>query len=596
MPVTRFQAEMLTIAELLDGQRQLVIPEFQRPYSWTQVQVDRLLSDLLSKVQEIEAHGDEVGPHYLGSMVMTLHQEGGRARGLPISVIRRRDPIVCEVIDGKQRLMTLTLLIAVIRDLLGPDPGVLDGLIVETSRSAAVPAGTPRLLPDATERSYFEARVQRHGATAKRMDTAVRCRGCQHIDQARTFLRRELKALPRERLALLGEVIAEHCLVCLTSSTDRAGGYDLFIAQNSKGLSLSPADVLKATLIGKASESTRPALVERWNEVGASLHGRRFDQLIAHVRTIESTGRTSLIEDIHEVAERAGGARAFIDGTLVPFGRILELIDDGPRAGDGRLPAGVARVLGSLALLKSRDWVPAAMVLLRGRASEDPEVGELLARLERIAFALPFIRDNSDTKRQRMRRVLARMADPQSRPAPGDADDPLSLTADEQREIFHVVARNPYRQARQACRSLLLRLSADLPGNRWPEDMGHVTLEHVLPLTHDPDGEWAADFPDAEQRERCAKSIGNMVLVTPEQNRRAGRRGWPRKKAIYFDAHCEAVFAINEDLRGIDVWNADAILAREARILDAIIRFFELDAAVIAAEGTRRSRVRAKPR
>jgi uncharacterized protein with ParB-like and HNH nuclease domain len=71
------------------------IPVFQRPYAWTKDQVDDLLDDLLFAMRR-----DEDEPYFLGNIVL----------------IKSNDPN-SKVVDGQQRLTTLTMLLCVLREL-----------------------------------------------------------------------------------------------------------------------------------------------------------------------------------------------------------------------------------------------------------------------------------------------------------------------------------------------------------------------------------------------------------------------------------------------------------------------------------------------
>jgi uncharacterized protein with ParB-like and HNH nuclease domain len=79
-----------------DGTRingELAIPEYQRPYRWTESQIQRLLQDFKDyQVDERNRSGDESCPFYLGSII--LHQQGSKLN----------------IIDGQQRLTTMALI------------------------------------------------------------------------------------------------------------------------------------------------------------------------------------------------------------------------------------------------------------------------------------------------------------------------------------------------------------------------------------------------------------------------------------------------------------------------------------------------------
>lgn len=73
------------------------IPLYQRAYSWTTEQSEDLLQDLLRAMDSDEESIDEIPPYFLGSIVLIKGEE-------PDS----------QIIDGQQRLTTLTMLLSVL--------------------------------------------------------------------------------------------------------------------------------------------------------------------------------------------------------------------------------------------------------------------------------------------------------------------------------------------------------------------------------------------------------------------------------------------------------------------------------------------------
>lgn len=95
---------------LLEGQKHYVIPLFQRPYTWEHDDWNTLWNDIL------EAYTDgSSGGHFLGSIVSKAQS------GTPEGV----SPFI--VIDGQQRLTTLSIALAALRDRIGEtDPAAVD--------------------------------------------------------------------------------------------------------------------------------------------------------------------------------------------------------------------------------------------------------------------------------------------------------------------------------------------------------------------------------------------------------------------------------------------------------------------------------------
>ena len=76
------------------------IPPYQRPYAWTEVEASELFDDLYDSYK-----GNQIEDYFLGSIVL----------------IKEENKPYAEVIDGQQRLTTLTILLASIANLVDGD-------------------------------------------------------------------------------------------------------------------------------------------------------------------------------------------------------------------------------------------------------------------------------------------------------------------------------------------------------------------------------------------------------------------------------------------------------------------------------------------
>ena len=82
---------------------QFVIPIYQRTYSWTDKECRQLWDDIVRT-----GSNDEISVHFIGSIV---YIEAG------LSQVSHQSPLL--VIDGQQRLTTVTLLLAALANVLG---------------------------------------------------------------------------------------------------------------------------------------------------------------------------------------------------------------------------------------------------------------------------------------------------------------------------------------------------------------------------------------------------------------------------------------------------------------------------------------------
>lgn len=94
-------AKNYPLKTILDGTQQYMVPIYQREYSWTSPQWEQLWSDVVGL--DIDSTEDS---HFLGSIVSKSFD--ARAGGISKYLL----------IDGQQRLTTVTILLAALRDLL----------------------------------------------------------------------------------------------------------------------------------------------------------------------------------------------------------------------------------------------------------------------------------------------------------------------------------------------------------------------------------------------------------------------------------------------------------------------------------------------
>ena len=120
------------------------IPRFQRPYSWTTEQSEELFQDLIRAMDTFKETDDELPPYFLGSILLS-----------------KGDEPQAEIIDGQQRLTTLTMLLAAIRSLIKSD--FAEGLTTFLCEKGNIITGTPsryRLRLRDLDAQFFQKYIQ----------------------------------------------------------------------------------------------------------------------------------------------------------------------------------------------------------------------------------------------------------------------------------------------------------------------------------------------------------------------------------------------------------------------------------------------------
>lgn len=258
------KADKKSLRQLLSiEEQQFRIPPYQRPYSWTNDQVDDMWEDLL----ENAATG-----HFLGSLVLSSEDE---FRPL--------------VIDGQQRLTTLMILMSALRDACH-DRGLTD-LVARIDK---------RLTADdlAHGDDYFKFKtgtvnwpifrdfVLRTPTDEKRRDLdsldvldhdtlARNARLIDNLRRMRAHLASHLETVGVEAQAAwlksFDSSLATKVELVVIEVRELADAFLLFETLNDRGLQLSAADLLKSHLLGqiakKASEEEVESAASQWDEM-----------------------------------------------------------------------------------------------------------------------------------------------------------------------------------------------------------------------------------------------------------------------------------------------------------------------------------------
>lgn len=225
------------IAHVLADNR-LKVPVFQRSYAWEKSHVIDLLQDVTTSLQ---AGAQE---YFLGSIVVSTEQSG-----------------VLEVVDGQQRLATVTIILAQIRDYFlqnGEDERAAtlerDYLLKRDLRTQE-PA--PKLTLNDIDNDFFQKTVlSRPGSP----DRAVNSTRTSHalLNEASATAAKHIGSVasttktPIELLLDYVEYLNDKTKVILLRVPDHANAFTIFETLNDRGLDLAISDLLKNYLFFRA--------------------------------------------------------------------------------------------------------------------------------------------------------------------------------------------------------------------------------------------------------------------------------------------------------------------------------------------------------
>lgn len=554
----------LKLHKVFSSDFQFEIPDYQRPYSWQVEHAEELFDDLWT-FREQEDKSEE---YFLGSIVLIKGDSSSQA----------------DVVDGQQRLTTLTILLAAIRDRLSGHPkwgGAFDKYIMEPGDVTLDLSAKPRLFLRKKDREFFEMYIQRPGGIHEMDDldlSRYKDSKLNLISNARA-LRDRLADIDQELVGQFGQFIVQKCLLVLVTTENFKSAYRIFSVMNDRGMDLAPSDILKANIISSIGEHERERYTELWEDIEDRLGRENFNDLFAHIRMIvrkEKYRRSVLDEFTDYVVMPTANSKKLMDELLLPYADTLEVVLNNNFKSEANA-AQINQLLQWLHYLNNKDWVPVAMKFIRKFDRDTEALRDHLQKLERLGASM-FIRGIYATPRiERFGQVLRELEQGKDLLAEGSA---LDLDRHEQQDTLYWLNANVYRYSNRLRSYILMRMDSFLSDQSVSYKDLTKTIEHVLPQTPATDSEWRINWTD-EEREYWVDRIGNLLLLSRKKNSEASNYDFTKKKERYFKTKSGVSnFATSTDVLNYDAWTPKEVEERQRKLIKLLGDKWSLDAGV----------------
>jgi predicted transport protein len=488
--------------KIINGTTQFIIPVFQRDYSWTETQCEQLWKDVLQIATDPADRG-----HFLGSVVYV--STGDSAAGFTRWLL----------IDGQQRLTTLTLLLTALRDH-----------IQETGWTGGDDGPTAKRID-----AYFLKNVQETGTREHKLVL----RGHDHATLQALLDRREPPASASERIRdnydffreRLADVAPDQIykgidrLVVVDVTLDR--GTDdpqlIFESLNSTGMDLSQSDLIRNFILMRLPEREQTRLYDAyWRKIEDLFRGseRTFDAFIRdYVALTTQAGKQEKADEIYFAFRRVfGSIGSDSDGLgrllddLLRFARYHAAFSIGTNADDP--------LREQLARLRRQVDVPATLVMRlfdcydRHGTLSDHEFIDALSAIESYVFRRAICGEQTRGYWQ----VFANLA---YRLDPAKPLESLRVGLSRQHDNYRFPSDDEFVKAleerdmygKRVCFELLARLENH--GSKEVTDTRTYSIEHIMPQNEKLSLEWrmmlGVDWRETQRQ--WLHRLGNLTLT-----------------------------------------------------------------------------------
>ncbi|MFJ3161731.1 GmrSD restriction endonuclease domain-containing protein [Streptomyces kanasensis] len=552
------RAQEITFLKLVQGEKQFQVPLYQRTYSWTRPQLQRLWDDLVDLVEQ-QLEGGSPASHFLGSVVLAPGQlqAGGVQRWL--------------VVDGQQRLTTIMLAFTALRD------HIRDSAVEGSARTAdrihrqylvnEFLEGDEhfRLLPTQADRPSYGACVSH----------SPRSGGADNVGAAYRFFRGVLASGQEqygEGWTTAVEIALRDLLSIVEITAERGDNvYRIFESINNTGVGLSQSDLLRNYVFMLLPGRGERVYEQLWLPMQQQLGPKNLELLVwldLVVRGESKAKQTDIYRVQQQRLEPLAGNEEALEKEICELARRAELLR---RILDPSLEpdAALRRRLRHLASWGGRIHYPIALHLLdlvdAGNAGAD-EAAEALGYVE--GFLVRRMLCQAST--QSLNRLFMSMPGDMERDRP-PAEAVQRYLSSRRRgwptdaEVAEAVRSKPFYwngQAQQ--RAYVLQRLEESYGSAEPVDYGRakLTVEHVLPQR--PAQAWldmlAEDSDDGqtpqELHDLLVHTLGNLTLSA--ENSKLSNHPFQRKQQILESSSLR----MNQEIAATPRWGRKEILER----------------------------------
>lgn len=537
------------IGRIFSGDFLFEIADYQRPYAWGQEQATELLDDLILALSEDSGAIENVNPYFLGSIVL-IKSDGAEA----------------EIVDGQQRLTTITILLAAIRALV--PQAYADDISEHLYQKGSLIRGTSntyRLLARKRDRDFFRQYIQdEHGIEAlMTLNPATLTDSRKNFrDNAALFLEK-LKGMPEPERVRLLQFIITRCFLVVVSTPDLTSAYRIFSVMNDRGMDLSATDILKAETIGAITdEQEREKYAQAWEAEEEDLGRDEFRNLFAHIRTIksESKPKKTILEEFREYVKPKDSPKDFINNTMKPYSDAYEYIRTCGYVSKFGAEE-VNRLFAWLNRIDNFDWVPPAILYLSQNLNDPDKLVRFFTDLERLAAGMMVMRVMLNERIRRYGQLLAAIKRGDDLYA---ESSPLQLSDGERTTILKTLDGDVYLMKPRLY--ILQRLDNALTDGGAMYDHGIISVEHVLPQNPAYGSMWRSWFSTDEEHDHYVHKLGNLLLLSRKKNGSAQNHEFDRKKKQYFTG-AVANFALTNQVHTEHEWTPAVVQKRQKALV-----------------------------
>lgn len=531
------------------------IPSYQRPYVWGKDNITDLLNDIVYAFKY-----NTQDKYFLGSLVL-----------------QEKNKYEYDILDGQQRLTTLCIFMAVLRDLAKDDSlkEALQSLLFVKGNKFKGIKDKARLtfeIRSEVEEFFQECIIKENGTN--NIDEFMKANNIllndisiknmyKAISTIREFIENNEYDIEFEQEDFFN-FIYENLIFAYVCSDTREQAFRLFTILNNRGIPLTTADILKSLNLDKISdEAQRNEYAKKWEELEQK-YGERFDRFLNFIRTmkLKEKARKNLLEEFEEKIYKKGMmtyGKESIDyfrttsdnyDKLITFDINLKELDNHYKNLVTIMKTG----------FNSEDWIPPLLYFYEKFNTQD--LGKFIVLLDN-KFMGDWINRETPTKRlENMNKILKAIELAKNS---NEVVENQELFEFDRERFFSEINGDIYGQ--RYCKYLLLKVE----NYKMASDMvfisnyKNISVEHILPQSPKAESLWRKEFTD-DEREYWTNKLANLMLITRRKNSQLSNSEFKEKKERYSKENLTIFPSNNYIYLNTEKWSVSELKKRQVEI------------------------------
>ncbi|NLJ76875.1 MAG: DUF262 domain-containing protein [Peptococcaceae bacterium] len=550
--MSEINGEKVSLKKLLSDDFFFCIPDYQRPYSWQKSHCEQLFEDIDESNRQNE--------YFLGTIIL---QEIGK-----IGTGKKYD-----VIDGQQRITTLQILLACLRDAVN-DKSYKEATQKKIYQKENLADGIPEQARlEVKEKECFKQFIQEENGTTIIDGFEPANDIQQNIRQAIVIFQDQLREKNQDEIKALIEHVSQRCIFIYVSTKDFDDAYRLFTIINDRGLQLRRIDILKANNLQPSiikKESQRAKYASLWEAMENDLGSEDFENLLYFIRTIEikEKAKEDLLKEYNklifgkQILNKGIGFIKHVEMYKKIFQKVV--LDGDVLDADNRLRMNSIQYKNLVSIMSSQlanEWIP-PLLFYYSKFGKDYLL-ELLLKLE-AKYVADWVIGLTPTKRiLNMTSILKQIEKSNDVAALFSSDvfkyDKKRLKDELNQDLYN----KPY------AKYILLKLEYLTTEHNVLRRYGSVSVEHVLPQNPKEGSNWDMDFTPKEKI-KWTNKLANLVLLSKRKNSSASNRDFIEKKEKYLKGRITDL-ARSQEVLSYATWTPAILKSRQDDAIGKLI-------------------------